>query len=196
MRRGDTVSERDLRTTASDREPSEPSEPQVILVDETDQAIGVSGKLDAHLSGALHRAVSVFAFDETGAMLIQRRAQEKYHSGGLWSNSACTHPKVGESSLEAARRCMREELGVECSRLDPAFVFTYRASVAADLIEHELDHVFVASLVGPVSPDSREVAEWRMVAPEEVAREVAADPAAFTAWFPLALERLRRTSRA
>lgn len=164
---------------------------EVVLVDEDDGELGVAGKLDVHRTGALHRAVSVFAFDAQGAMLIQRRAAGKYHSGGLWSNSACTHPRPRESPAEAARRCMREELGVECIHLAPAFVFTYRADVAAGLVEHELDHVFLATVAGPVSADPQEVAEWRLVAPDDVAREVESNPMAFTAWFPLALGAVR-----
>jgi isopentenyl-diphosphate Delta-isomerase len=190
------VSDIELHETGAGDDVSGQHDSNVVLVDEDDRVIGVAGKLDAHRSGALHRAVSVFAFDESGALLVQRRAAGKYHSGGLWSNSACTHPRIGEHPVEAARRCMREELGVECERLVPAFVFTYHASVGADLIEHELDHVFTASLDGPVSPDPREVAEWRMVAPDDLAREVAANPGDFTVWLPLALEKLQNRGRA
>jgi len=165
--------------------------PPVILVDAEDRALGFAGKLEAHVAGALHRAVSVFAFDADGRLLLQRRAAGKYHSGGLWSNSACTHPRAHERTIDAARRCMREELGVECHALEPAFAFTYRAQVSPTLVEHEYDHVFVARVRAPLAPNADEVEAWRAVALDEVRRDVAADPSRYSAWFPLALERLR-----
>ena len=167
--------------------------PPVILVDALDRDLGDAGKLEAHERGALHRAVSVFAFDRSGRLLVQRRARGKYHSGGLWSNSACTHPRRGESLEEAARRCMREELGVGCAELTRAFSFIYRAQVSPALVEHELDHVFVATVDDVPAPDEREVEAWRLVALQEVADEVAESPSNFSAWFPLALALLRGT---
>jgi isopentenyl-diphosphate Delta-isomerase len=166
------------------------SAPPVILVDEHDREVGLSEKIAAHERGVLHRAVSVFAFDADGAMLIQRRARGKYHSGGLWSNSACTHPRVGESNEEAARRCLRDEMGLECEALDRAFAFIYRAQVSATLVEHELDHVFVARIAQAPSPNVDEVEAWRLLSLTQVQREVADDPSRFSAWFPLALARL------
>ncbi len=164
--------------------------PPVILVDENDHALGLAPKLDAHESGALHRAVSVFAFDAFGRLLLQRRAPGKYHSGGLWSNTACTHPRVGESPEAAARRCVREEMGVECAALEPAFAFIYRAQVAPTLVEHEYDHVFVARVLDRPSPNPDEVQEWRAASLPAVHAEVGASPQRFSAWFPLALNRL------
>jgi isopentenyl-diphosphate delta-isomerase len=163
----------------------------VILVDAEDRAVGLADKLEAHLAGALHRAVSVFAFDPAGRLIIQRRAAGKYHSGGLWSNSACTHPRESESAAEAARRCVREELGVECQALEPAFTFTYRAQVSPTLVEHEYDHVFVGRVRPPLAPNADEVEAWRAVPLDDVAQDVAVDPSRYSAWFPLALERLR-----
>lgn len=164
--------------------------PPVILVDEQDRELGLADKLDAHLRGVLHRAVSVFALDATGALLLQRRAAGKYHSGGLWSNTACTHPRVGESPTDAARRCVREEMGVECATLTPAFTFIYRAQVSPTLVEHEFDHVFVARVVDRPSPNPEEVEAWRATPVSLVLEEVKADAARFSAWFPLALARL------
>jgi len=164
--------------------------PPVIVVDTSDRPLRLAEKLSVHESGTLHRAVSVFAFDASGLMLIQRRAAGKYHSGGLWSNSACSHPRDGESPAEAARRCLREEMGVECASLEPAFAFIYRAQVAPTLIEHEYDHVFVARVTSDPVPNPDEVAAWRRIAFADARAEVAASPACFSAWFPLALERL------
>lgn len=179
----------DARPHAAANLAAEP--PPVILVDPEDRQLGLAGKLDAHVAGALHRAVSVFAFDAAGRLLLQRRARGKYHSGGLWSNSACTHPREHERIADAARRCMREELGAECESLEPAFAFTYRAQVSPTLVEHEFDHVFVARVTRPLAPNADEVEAWRAVALDEAAHEVADDPARFTAWFPLALGRLQ-----
>lgn len=164
--------------------------PPVILVDEQDRELGLADKLDAHRRGVLHRAVSVFALDSTGALLLQRRAVGKYHSGGLWSNTACTHPRVGESPSDAARRCVREEMGMECSTLIPVLAFIYRAQVSPTLVEHELDHVFVARVVDRPSPNPDEVEAWRATPVPLVLEELKADAARFSAWFPLALERL------
>ncbi|MCC6928461.1 MAG: isopentenyl-diphosphate Delta-isomerase [Gemmatimonadaceae bacterium] len=164
--------------------------PPVIVVDASDRPLRLAEKLSVHQTGTLHRAVSVFAFDASGAMLVQRRAAGKYHSGGLWSNSACTHPRDGESPAMAARRCLREEMGVECVSLEPAFAFIYRAQVAPTLVEHEYDHVFVARVVEEPSPNADEVSAWRRLTLDEARAELAADDSRFSAWFPLALERL------
>lgn len=163
----------------------------VILVDENDRDVGRAEKLMAHERALLHRAVSVFAFDPSGALLIQRRAAGKYHSGGLWSNTACTHPRPGEGNEGAARRCVREEMGVSCAWIVPVFSFIYRAQVSPALVEHELDHVFVAGVTEQPAPNALEVEAWRAVRLDDASDECRADPSRFSAWFPLALERLR-----
>lgn len=170
--------------------------PPVILVDENDGDQGDMPKLEAHQRGALHRAVSVFAFDGDDRLLVQRRAGGKYHSGGLWSNSACTHPRRGESLEDAARRCMREELGMACDTLTRCQSFVYRAQVSPALEEHELDHVFLARVSGSPVPDSNEVEAFRFVSLRDVRDEVAKDPTRFTAWFPLALDVLLASTAA
>lgn len=158
----------------------------VVLVDIDDRPIGTEDKLRAHELGTLHRAVSVFVFDATGALILQQRAATKYHSGGLWSNSACTHPQRDETPLAAAQRCLREELGTRAT-LRPAFRFRYRSAVPPGLIEHEYDHVFVGTLHDPPLPAPEEVAAWRAAAPNEIARDVARNPEAYTAWLRIAL---------
>ena len=157
----------------------------VVLVDENDNAIGTEEKLRAHTLGMLHRAVSVFALDRAGAIVIQQRALGKYHSGGLWSNTACTHPRDGESVLEAAKRGVREELGVDAS-LQPAFRFRYRATVPPGLIEHEYDHVFVGTLEEAPVAAAEEVQAWRTIEPNALTGELAQHPEVFTAWFRIA----------
>lgn len=163
----------------------------VVLVDSEDRPVGVEEKLRAHTLGTLHRAVSVFAFNSAGALIVQQRAVGKYHSGGLWSNTACTHPREGESVIAAARRCLKEELGVVAS-LRPAFRFLYRRDVPPDLIEHEYDHVFSGLIHGRVVPAQGEVAAWRAVPLIEIARELNAKPASFTEWFRIALPLYQR----
>lgn len=139
-------------------------------------------KMEAHLRGVLHRAVSVFVFDSAGRMLLQRRAAAKYHSGGLWSNSCCSHPRPGERTADAAIRRLQEELGFRCP-LEHAFSFVYRADVGGGLIEHEFDHVFLGRFDGEPVPDPAEVEGWRWTDPAEVAAEMEAHPDRFTYWF-------------
>ena len=134
-----------------------------MLVDESDAEVGEGEKLDVHRTGALHRAFSVFAFNAAGELLLQRRALGKYHSGGLWTNSACGHPRPGEAVADAARRRLFEELGIGCGELRPAGVYRYRAELA-DLVENELDHLLVTDVVDEPRPDPDEVVEWRFVA--------------------------------
>lgn len=159
----------------------------VILVDERDGEIGRCEKLLAHEQGVLHRAVSVFLFDAQGQWLVQQRAHGKYHSGGLWSNAACTHPRSGESLEEAVRRAAREELGAELADLSAAFPFLYRAEVGNGLVEHEYDHVFTARLAGPLAPVAAEVTAVRWRPLDALRDEVAAAPATFTPWFRMLL---------
>ena len=163
----------------------------VVLVDSEDRPVGVEEKLRAHTLGTLHRAVSVFAFNAAGALIVQQRAPDKYHSGGLWSNTACTHPREGESVIAAARRCLKEELGVVAS-LRPAFRFRYRRAVPPDLIEHEYDHVFSGLIHGRVIPAQGEVSAWRAVPLSEIARELSTQAASFTEWFRIALPLYQR----
>jgi isopentenyl-diphosphate Delta-isomerase len=156
---------------------------RVVLVGEDDAPLGAAEKLEAHRRGALHRAFSVFALNGAGELLLQRRAHGKYHSGGLWSNSACGHPRPGEGTAEAARRRLYEELGVTCGALTPAGILRYE-TVLADLVENELDHLLVTEVAGMPSPDPDEVADWRFVAPAELDAWVARRPQDFTVWFP------------
>lgn len=165
----------------------------VILVDADDNVTGTAEKLRAHATGQLHRAVSVFAFTREGAVVLQRRALTKYHSGGLWSNASCTHPRIGETPLDAASRCLREELGV-IATLQPAFRFMYRAEVPPDLVEHEYDHVFVGTIANTPQPAPDEVSAWRSIAPNDLHGELTEHPEAFTAWFRIAFPLYQRWS--
>jgi len=164
-------------------------EERVILVDGNDVEQGSAEKLRAHAEGALHRAFSVFVFNHRGELLLQRRAVDKYHSGGLWSNTCCGHPRPGEETESAARRRLREEMGFECD-LTRLFAFRYRLELDGGLSEHEYDHVFIGRYDGEPVPTPGEVDGWRWVPLDTVRREVKEGAERYTRWFPLLLERL------
>lgn len=163
-------------------------EEQVVLVDSQDRELGTLGKARAHAEGRLHRAISVFVLNGRGEMLLQRRADGKYHSPGLWTNACCSHPRPGEPAPDAARRRLREEMGIDCP-VSPSFSFIYRADVGGGLVEHEYDHVFLARYDGDPVPDTDEVGGWRWIPLEALRGEVAASPERFTTWFRLVLAR-------
>src|SRR5271165_3468375 len=154
----------------------------VVLVDDEDREIGSARKLAAHQLGQRHRAVSVCLLDPEGRMLLQRRALGKYHSGGLWTNACCTHPRPGESAQAAAERRLLEELGVAC-RLSFMLRTHYRAPVGKGLVEDEIVHLFQGDYEGGVEPDPNEVEDvvWR--SREFLLADVAAKPEAYTYWF-------------
>lgn len=161
-------------------------EEQVILVDPDNQPLGWLEKLRAHREGALHRAFSVFIVDAAGALLLQRRALAKYHSGGRWSNTCCGHPRPGEDTTAAAARRLGEEMGFRCD-LQPVFAFRYRTRVGPDLVEHEHDTVYVGRYDGAPEPDPAEVAEWRHVPLARLPGEVRRAPHRYTVWLRLIL---------
>ena len=151
---------------------------QVVLVDDDGNEIGTMAKEKAHQApGHLHRAFSVFLRDPSGRLLMQRRAFEKYHFPGVWANACCSHPRPGEPLSEAARRRVREELGLDSEPTEIG-TFTYRASdPVSGLVEHELDHVFTTIVSEDPDPDPSEVMEWRWIEADELrARVNAADP--------------------
>ncbi|HPI53635.1 MAG TPA: isopentenyl-diphosphate Delta-isomerase [Chitinophagaceae bacterium] len=166
---------------------------EVILVDDQDVIVGTASKLEAHREGWLHRAFSVFIFNDKGEWLIHQRADDKYHSAGLWSNTCCSHPSAGEETLLAANRRLQEEMGLTCD-LFPLYSFQYRIQFDNQLIEHELDHVFVGQTNQVPTANPLEVKNWRYVAPDELLHEIHASPELFTYWFrlcvPVILEKL------
>jgi len=163
---------------------------EVILVDEFDTPVGVMEKMEAHRKALLHRAFSVFIFNRKGEMLLQRRALSKYHSGGLWTNACCSHPRPDEDTSQAARRRLSEELGFAVP-LEKIFDFTYRSEFDNGLTEYEFDHVYVGYYEQEVSPNPEEVSEYRWLSPEAIEVELAAFPAHYTSWFHLALPLVR-----
>ncbi|WP_241558577.1 isopentenyl-diphosphate Delta-isomerase [Paracnuella aquatica] len=158
---------------------------EVLLVNEQDEPLGTMEKMAAHEQGLLHRAFSVFVFDGAGRMLLQQRAAQKYHGGGLWTNTCCSHPYPDEAVETAARRRLQEEMGFE-TPLEKIFAFTYRADVENGLVEHEYDHVFAGQYDGPMELNAEEVADSRYMEMEAIEDWIIAEPAAFTSWFRIA----------
>ena len=146
--------------------------------------------MTAHIEGVLHRAVSILVFNSRNEWLVQQRAGHKYHSPLLWSNTACSHPMKGESTQIAAERRLREEMGLDLS-LDKMFSFIYRAEFDNDLIEHELDHVYVGHTNHDPILNPDEVANFKWVSTENLEAEIAANPEHFTAWFKILVPRVK-----
>lgn len=164
-------------------------EEEVILVDEQDREQGTAGKMEAHEQALLHRAFSVFVFNNKGEMLLQQRALHKYHSGGLWTNTCCSHPRPAEDTRLAAERRLREEMGFAIP-LEKVFDFIYKADFDNGLTEYEFDHVFVAQYDGPVSINPEEVMAFGYEPVKEIAHKMNTEPEKYTAWFRLAFPRI------
>lgn len=158
----------------------------VVLVDSQDNELGIMEKLEAHQKGCLHRAFSIFIFNSNGDMLIQQRADSKYHSPGLWTNACCSHPAPGESILDAGNRRLKEELGLS-TMLMHAFQFEYRESFENDLVEHELDHVLVGYCNENPKINTVEAKSFRWTSWNELMLDVKNNPENFTVWFKIIL---------
>ncbi|MBE9586726.1 isopentenyl-diphosphate Delta-isomerase [Mucilaginibacter sp. JRF] len=161
----------------------------VILVDSNDNETGVMEKMEAHHKGVLHRAFSVILFNSKGELLLQKRADGKYHSAGLWSNTCCSHPRPGEGNLQAAERRLMEEMGITCP-LTEAFTFTYQADLGDGLHEHEFDHVFIGNYSAKPDVNPDEVADHIYMAPEMIAHDLDEHPEEYTYWFKILYEEL------
>lgn len=159
----------------------------LILVDLEDNEIGVGEKLWVHKNDKLHRAFSVFVIDGD-RMLIQRRNINKYHSGGLWANACCSHPRSGELLEDAVKRRLFEEIGVIASS-EEVFHFIYRTEYDNGLCEYEYDHVFLCNYSGPVCPFKDEIDEIKWVNIEELKKDVVENPHKYSSWFLIALPR-------
>ena len=162
-------------------------EEHVVLINKNDEILGLMEKMQAHENGILHRAFSVFLFNEKGEMLLQKRSANKYHSPNQWTNAVCSHPRINETYLEGAQRRLQEELGIE-AELSPKFHFIYKADVGKNLWEHELDHVFTGSFNGEVQLNPQEVSEVRSISMENLEKEMIEHPQNFTEWFKIILK--------
>ena len=164
-------------------------ENKVILVDENDVPRGTMYKMEAHLKGELHRAFSVFIFNSKGEMLLQKRALEKYHSGGLWTNACCSHPLPDENMDDSAHKRLQEEMGFDCP-LKKVFHFTYKAALNNELTEHELDHVFIGHYDESPKPNAAEVSEWKYIDTNTLLKNMKLHPEQYTYWFKLVLPKV------
>lgn len=157
---------------------------QVIVVNEQDEWLGLADKLRAHKEGLLHRAFSVFVLNSNNEVLIQKRADGKYHSAGLWSNACCSHPRQGESTMAAAHRRLQEELGFDC-KIEEVFTFRYKADVGDGLIENEYDHIYIGYYDGDTALNTEEVSAVQYVAMDKLLQWIETEPQAFTMWFKM-----------
>ena len=164
------------------------NEEQVILVDESDRQLGLMPKMEAHEKGVLHRAFSVFLFNDKNELMLQQRAAHKYHSPLLWTNTCCSHQRDGESSIEAGKRRLMEEMGIE-AELSEATTFIYKAPFDNGLTEHELDHILTGRFNGEPSINPEEVASWKWMAMEDVKSDMAKSPDLYTAWFKIIFDK-------
>lgn len=162
---------------------------EVVLVDESDKPTGVMEKQEAHVKGVLHRAITVYIFNSRQQLLLQKRAEEKYHSGGLWSNTCCSHPAPGEETLQAAQRRLYEEMGLRCP-LTPMFTLTYRLLLDNGLIEHELGHVYFGVTDDLPLMNPAEVSNYEYRSLDDIAQRMVTAPEQFTAWFKLTFARI------
>lgn len=160
---------------------------QVILVDKNDVEVGVAEKQEAHLQGWMHRAFSVFIFDDDEKLILQKRAVTKYHSPGLWTNTCCGHPRPGEQVKNAAMRRLNEEMGLTCE-LSELYSFSYTTTLENNLIENEYDHVFIGFTNQLPKLNPQEASGFRKVAIAEVRKEISANPNEFTYWFKLCMQ--------
>lgn len=160
------------------------NETLVIQVNEDDEVLGFLPKMEAHEKGALHRAVSILIFNSKGEWLLQRRAKEKYHSGGLWTNTCCSHPYPDEEVEQAATRRLKEEMGMRCE-LQKQFSFTYKAVLDSGLTEHEIDHVFTGVTDVPPELNKEEACDWKYMDTNALRKDIIDNPELYTEWFKI-----------
>ena len=163
-------------------------EEEVILVNTQDEQIGTMPKMEAHEKAQLHRAFSVFIMNDNGETMLQQRAAHKYHSPLLWTNTCCSHQRVGETNIEAGQRRLQEEMGFS-TELDELFSFIYKAPFDNGLTEHELDHVMIGNYGGEPDINPAEVADFKWMRPEEIKKDIQVHPEKYTAWFKIIFEK-------
>ena len=166
----------------------EKEEEYVILVTPEDEEIGIMPKMEAHEKAALHRAFSVFVMNSENELLLQKRAEHKYHSPGLWTNTCCSHQRRGESNVAAGKRRLQEEMGIQ-SELKELFSFIYKAPFDNGLTEYELDHVLLGQFDGTPQLNPEEAADWKWLSLEAVQKELKQNGTDYTAWFRIIFDR-------
>ena len=163
-------------------------EEQVILVNENDEQIGLMPKLEAHEKAVLHRAFSVFIFNDANKLMLQQRAKGKYHSPGLWTNTCCSHQRDGESNIEAGQRRLQEEMGFVAD-LEESISFIYKALFDNGLTEHEYDHVLIGKYNDEPIINCDEVEAWKWMSLESVKEDIEKQPDLYTAWFKIIFDK-------
>ncbi len=159
-----------------------------ILVNQANEQLGTMPKMEAHEKGVLHRAFSVFVMNKAGEIMLQQRAAHKYHSPSLWTNTCCSHQRVGESNIDAGIRRLREEMGFE-TELKELFSFVYKAEFDNGLTEHELDHVMLGHYNGFPEINTDEVSGWKWMLPEDIKADISQNPEQYTAWFKIIFDK-------
>ena len=164
------------------------AEEKVILVNENDEQIGLMEKIEAHEKALLHRAFSVFVFNDKNELMIQQRALSKYHSPGLWTNTCCSHQREGESNIDAGKRRLHEEMGFSTD-LNDTISFIYKAPFDNGLTEHEFDHILVGNFEGQPDLNPDEVAAWKWVSLEDLEEDMKKNPDIYTEWFKIIFDK-------
>ena len=165
-------------------------EENVILVDKNDTQIGLMSKLDAHKKGILHRAFSAFILNNNNEIMLQKRAYNKYHSAGLWTNTCCSHQREGENSIEAGKRRLEEEMGFE-TELKIITSFIYKVKFENGLTEHELDYLLIGKFFKSPVINKQEVADWKWMKIELIADDIKLNPNNYTSWFKIIFDKFQ-----
>ncbi len=160
----------------------------MILVDEQDREVGTMPKMEAHEKALLHRAFSVFVMNQKGEVMLQRRASHKYHSPNLWTNTCCSHQRLGETNIEAGKRRLQEEMGFQ-TELKELFSFIYKAPFANGLTEYEFDHVMLGYYEDDPQVNPEEVSHWKWMRPGDIKKDMEVNKDRYTAWFRIIFER-------
>ncbi|TXK77330.1 isopentenyl-diphosphate Delta-isomerase [Mesonia sp. K4-1] len=163
-------------------------EEKVILVNENDEQIGLMEKIEAHEKALLHRAFSVFVYNDKNEVMIQQRALSKYHSPGLWTNTCCSHQKEGETNVEAGKRRLMEEMGFQTD-LKEVTSFIYKAPFDNGLSEHEYDYILVGHYNEEPKINPDEVASWKWMSLEDIKKDMSNNPEKYTAWFKIIFDK-------
>ncbi|MBU4141770.1 isopentenyl-diphosphate Delta-isomerase [Patescibacteria group bacterium] len=163
-------------------------EEKIILVDKNDCEIGLGEKLKVHQEGKLHRAFSIFVFNSKGKLMLQQRAKSKYHSGGLWTNTCCSHPRAGEKIESAAHRRLKEEMGFDCE-VKEIFSFIYKAKLDHGLWEYEFDHIFAGKFDGEPKINPEEADGWKWTELSDLKKDILKNPKNYTVWFKIAADK-------
>lgn len=164
------------------------SEEMVILVNEKDEKIGLMPKMEAHEKALLHRAFSVFIFNDKNELMLQQRAFDKYHSPGLWTNTCCSHQRDGEGNIEAGKRRLMEEMGFETD-LKESTSFIYKAPFDNGLTEYEFDHILTGCFNGKPNINAAEVANWKWMPLNDVKKDITLNPSSYTEWFKIIFDK-------